>query len=727
MTTLGTAEMKGYVEVTASDPIIIGTSDITSQQSAAYYATVGIFTSDFASLNAAVAAIGTADATLVVNNATTITANLTIGSNITLRFERAGFISGAYTLTLNCLIDAGVWQIFATNVDVVFSWNAGTGLSVKVAWFGAIPDNSTSGATNSTAIANAIASLPTANAYPTLIFEAGRYKIAGATAVHFNTPMRVIGNDTILDYESGTGTAVQIGAESGAAIAPFYMSGVHVTKTAGVTGTAATDLVGIGMLLQNVKNFYIERPAVSNFKYGMKFYGLLQGASYGTITAPVIVTNLIGTHFDSSDNTASFCTEITFIGGRISFDTTTYDTMAKLAGTRLIEVAATNTFHRHNGFKFIGTNLENTVERKVLCDGDAVAFTDNYWDAGSHQGNASTTYYAGSITGASSANGSAVITKAAHGLYIVDNDLVLITSSSTGSDRGSYRVVSSDAGTITLDKNLYGTETDVELTVYRTNLEFSANSTSCQVRGGNNFAQQAVVDMGTRNSLDDPERGYSRGSIAPTQAISEYSQIERSLQQLREDYAGAVSVYYDNMYDDATSARILQDFRTMDDYNNPRVGSRIEIQKLARDDRGVRHRMLFRNAIGGAYNINEVQSFSLGLNYDDDGSMAKSQSSVAGVYRGIVKEWVYQADSMADDATIALPDATSGFITVSANGECATFVVETDGTVTKVSGTTNTAATDSDTDLCVYDSGTGATLKNRLGTTAEVRAVYNYN
>jgi len=94
---------------------------------------------------------------------------------------------------------------------------------------------------------------------------------------------------------------------------------------------------------------------------------------------------------------------------------------------------------------------------------------------------------------------------------------------------------------------------------------------------------------------------------------------------------------------------------------------------------------------------------------------------------GCLKFWTYQADALADDGTVNLPDATSGFLFVSCNAEAGMWVIAADGSVAKISGSSNTAATDSDTDLSVYDGGTYAIIKNRLGTTGETRAMYFYN
>jgi hypothetical protein len=94
---------------------------------------------------------------------------------------------------------------------------------------------------------------------------------------------------------------------------------------------------------------------------------------------------------------------------------------------------------------------------------------------------------------------------------------------------------------------------------------------------------------------------------------------------------------------------------------------------------------------------------------------------------GTTLQYVYQKDNLADDGTVTLPDATSGMVLVSCNAEAGMWLVQANGTVTKISGSTNTAAADTDANLCVYDGGTGAIVKNRLGATGEIRIVYYYN
>lgn len=147
------------------------------------------------------------------------------------------------------------------------------------------------------------------------------------------------------------------------------------------------------------------------------------------------------------------------------------------------------------------------------------------------------------------------------------------------------------------------------------------------------------------------------------------------------------------------------------------------------------HRGSFLLAVSGAAAGDEGKAVFCGA---DDNSF--SYNPKAAQYVGLVeqydssgKAWVdfdpgnknWQTwISLADDASIDLPDASEGIVIVHGGGEGGVFHITTAGAVTKLSGTTNAVASDSDTDLCVFDNGTAARVRNRLGTTAVVRIQY---
>ena len=94
---------------------------------------------------------------------------------------------------------------------------------------------------------------------------------------------------------------------------------------------------------------------------------------------------------------------------------------------------------------------------------------------------------------------------------------------------------------------------------------------------------------------------------------------------------------------------------------------------------------------------------------------------------GKLKLFTYTSDSLADDGIVSLPNATSGMCFITCNAEAIMAIVLNTGQTDLVSNTVNTANTDSDTNLCIYDGGTNAIVKNRLGTTGEIRIFYYYN
>jgi len=86
------------------------------------------------------------------------------------------------------------------------------------------------------------------------------------------------------------------------------------------------------------------------------------------------------------------------------------------------------------------------------------------------------------------------------------------------------------------------------------------------------------------------------------------------------------------------------------------------------------------------------------------------------------------SETVADEGTITLAVTVAGNLKVwTDGGNYLEVYVDTDGTVTQLVANGSTATTDSDTNLCVYDGGTGAVIKNRLGASKVVRYIFNYS
>lgn len=94
----------------------------------------------YATLQDALTAIGTQEKTLYIPMTVNVTANLTIPTNINLKFDKAGKfnVSGGVTLTINAAIEAGLWRIFDGSGTVAGKPRIE---AVHPEWFGAKVDD----------------------------------------------------------------------------------------------------------------------------------------------------------------------------------------------------------------------------------------------------------------------------------------------------------------------------------------------------------------------------------------------------------------------------------------------------------------------------------------------------------------------------------------------------------------------------------------------------------
>lgn len=80
--------------------------------------------------------------------------------------------------------------------------------------------------------------------------------------------------------------------------------------------------------------------------------------------------------------------------------------------------------------------------------------------------------------------------------------------------------------------------------------------------------------------------------------------------------------------------------------------------------------------------------------------------------------------TLADDGEAEIAETYGiGIVMAGTVDEAAIFKFSTDGSVALLSNTTNVAATDTDGNLCIYDAGTKTRIKNRLGSSKEIRYI----
>lgn len=93
----------------------------------------------------------------------------------------------------------------------------------------------------------------------------------------------------------------------------------------------------------------------------------------------------------------------------------------------------------------------------------------------------------------------------------------------------------------------------------------------------------------------------------------------------------------------------------------------------------------------------------------------------------LLSDFSAEAAQLADDGIINLPNNASGIVTVTSSTEIGIWKTNADGSVILLHGSTNTAATDSDNNLCVFDGGLFAVVKNRLGGVERIMINHIYN
>lgn len=146
----------------------------------------------YASINAAVLGIGSAEATLLIPDNQTLTASLTIPSNITLMVMDSGVITKAssFSLTINGPLVASRTKIFNgfTSGDITF----GTAATDEVypEWWGAVGDDSTD---DYAAIQYCIDASTGSTFRPKISFGLKKYKIGTGLNIGFAQGVKMVG------------------------------------------------------------------------------------------------------------------------------------------------------------------------------------------------------------------------------------------------------------------------------------------------------------------------------------------------------------------------------------------------------------------------------------------------------------------------------------------------------------------------------------------------------
>jgi hypothetical protein len=224
----------------------------------------------YASLSAAVSAIGTSEKTLLISNAQTISSNLTIPSNISLLVLKGGKINiSSGTIIIKGVFSAGIYQVFACQGDSEVHFGIGSVKEVYPQWFGAVGD----GTNDTMAFKKALASISRGGK---MFIPSGNYKLIDELFVPSGVTI-----------EGVSGTYYRDNAGVNLATNPYTAYNElnnHVMETSYVyqaTNKKAIFLIMDGRHDISIRNLSMgaypsppSEPEIATFgKYGIKFLG----------------------------------------------------------------------------------------------------------------------------------------------------------------------------------------------------------------------------------------------------------------------------------------------------------------------------------------------------------------------------------------------------------------------------------------------------------------------
>jgi hypothetical protein len=228
----------------------------------------------YASINDAVAAIGSDQKVLLIPNTQTLTGNLTIPSNITLLILQGGAIvapSGSnYTLTINGSLVAGLYQIFYGFSPENITFGAGSVDKVYPQWWGAKGDGITD---DYLAIQSAINSVKSIGGIVFFTPNEGSSWAIGSTLV-IDKPIALIGSGAGSYENEGYFTPSTLIKWIGSAGGTMLVIGDGITAIAGVSiKNIAFDgqkIATTGLHLKEVRESVFENLLIQSSKIGMK-------------------------------------------------------------------------------------------------------------------------------------------------------------------------------------------------------------------------------------------------------------------------------------------------------------------------------------------------------------------------------------------------------------------------------------------------------------------------
>jgi hypothetical protein len=341
----------------------------------------------------------------------------------------------------------------------------------------------------------------------------GTYKISGNPAI--TVPSSYVGIHIYCDGRmlyTGTGVAWKFGSDSSRLWeGKFY--GLYVYRS--YSAPFETGLIGTAFQFVNNGDCEFNGFRCEGFQYG---YALVPNSANAAVTINSwqhcsSQSCFYNIYMGPGDFDVCYVTANTFVGGYHVTDQKLF-TDPVTAKAALIYMAnpyrLTRSANTVDGNFFYGVTIEQPVHRKIYCEGNGNIWNSCYFDTGSKQSgsafalptNTKYPYHQSSpISGFTSVAGSAVITKAAHGLqtYISTGDRIGVTNATNMSDNGDYVCTGISANTITLNYPLASTGS-LSIVQDTANIEFTATANNNQIVNCQDAAYQQITSVATSQS-----------------------------------------------------------------------------------------------------------------------------------------------------------------------------------------------------------------------------------
>ena len=236
---------------------------------------------DYASFSAAVTAIGTTQTTLLIADGSyAVTANITVPTNLTLKFLQGGTLDISNGVTVKILgdVDAGLYKIFEwTGTGNVQFGDVNT---VYPQWWGAIVDDAVDDTAALQAAINATGRPITAGPGGTMCsLPAGIYLISSSLKINHHWGGKIVGNgpNSVIQTAANSAIGIEI-----ASTQPVYSV---ILENFMLKGTSSNDggiKIGSSGFTNPVAWISMDRVGVRDFSktnaYGMKLNSIQEGS-----------------------------------------------------------------------------------------------------------------------------------------------------------------------------------------------------------------------------------------------------------------------------------------------------------------------------------------------------------------------------------------------------------------------------------------------------------------